>query len=111
MRKAYELWLQEKYRNDCFDLFGTSCARCGIDDRDVLEFHHTDGRKEDEKRIGGRTYYRGLAKSGREDLITLCANCHKKEHRELWRESLSHLPTYTPSRKSPSKEARDHGAN
>lgn len=96
MQKAYEIWLGERYRNECFDLFGTSCVRCGNDDRDVLEFHHKDGRQEDEKRKGGRSYYRDLARSGRSDLVTLCANCHKKAHREAWREENKNLPIYTP---------------
>lgn len=44
------------------------CALCGIDDPDVLEIHHKD-RDRKNNRL--------------DNLITLCANCHAKVHRGL----------------------------
>jgi HNH endonuclease len=44
------------------------CTVCGIDDSDVLEIHHKDRNRKNNKL---------------ENLIVLCANCHTKIHRGL----------------------------
>lgn len=60
------------YRLRCFAYtiikLGTlACERCGIDDIWTLHAHHINGRN---------------AGDGASNLITLCANCHEREHRQ-----------------------------
>lgn len=78
-QKALEL------RAEAIDLLGGSCACCGDNDSDVLQFHHCnhDGWL-DKKQSGGSLdapvrYKLILRSPGRFKL--LCANCHSTEHR------------------------------
>jgi len=55
-----------KYRRQKLKVSENKCEDCGIDDLDVLEIHHLDGNRKNNKM---------------ENLAILCANCHKKRHK------------------------------
>lgn len=79
-----------EYRLACFDVYGSACSRCGYDDKEALQLHHTEGLKDEDyrnpdkngrrKRKTGPTYYRQLSMNKRDDIVVLCANCHVKIH-------------------------------
>ena len=94
--KARTFWRAKRKRvlvrikQRLFDLLGDKCARCGLDDKRVLQVDHINGyqgKRESYKRSG--TYlYRHII-SGRlpkEDYQILCANCNwikKFENKEV----------------------------
>jgi hypothetical protein len=65
--------------------YGGDCSQCGMSDPDVLEFHHCNGRANDQSargRKGGRRWFEELVREPiRDDILLLCANCHRKHHR------------------------------
>lgn len=68
------------------DALGSSCVRCGFDDRRALQVDHIHGGGNEERRQHGfsTTYYRQML-SHLHDYQILCANCNwikKHENRE-----------------------------
>lgn len=61
-----------------------SCERCGEDDPITLDWHHTDPRTKEHavskmwKERGRQAILNEIAKCQ-----CLCANCHRKVHRDL----------------------------
>ncbi|WP_053947282.1 homing endonuclease associated repeat-containing protein [Halolamina sediminis] len=58
------------------------CARCGESDPDVLDFHHQDTDRKDEKvsRLVLQEVSKERLRSEIEKCEVLCANCHRREH-------------------------------
>jgi len=58
------------------------CARCGESDPDVLDFHHQDTDRKDEKvsRLVLQEVPKERLRSEMEKCEVLCANCHRREH-------------------------------
>lgn len=59
------------------------CARCGVKDPRVLDFHHKDG-KEKEFSIGSSRRAVGFERIKKEieKCVVVCANCHRILHNE-----------------------------
>lgn len=54
------------YRQKAINEYGAACSRCGYDKcESALEVHHMDRNREN---------------SGIDNLVVLCANCHREEH-------------------------------
>jgi predicted HNH restriction endonuclease len=74
----------EQLKVDAFAHYGGKCVDCGETDFVVIEFHHVDGNGKDWR--GGRNSKSGhtvhlFRKDGYpEDIVPLCANCHKRRH-------------------------------
>jgi len=73
-----------KLRKDCVDAYGGKCETCGIDDTDVLCFHHRnfDGKIHRHSLGGsGTSVLKWCRLNGYPDSVMLiCANCHMKLH-------------------------------
>lgn len=69
-RKSY----CEKIRNDCIELLGRKCQKCGNSDLDVLEFDHIKPICNKERSIFDVKFHPELYQ-------LLCANCHRKKTR------------------------------
>ena len=76
-RRRFKVW---------FDDFKSKlrCSHCDENDPICLDFHHTDPSKKDlevSRLVNHQSRKRLLAEL--EKCITLCINCHAKEHRRL----------------------------
>lgn len=83
-----------------------SCLHCGETDTACLEFHHVDPKTKDvepSQMIGNRSWtIERIIKYLEETCLCLCANCHRKIHREIramnrkLNQSLTHTPKGEP---------------
>jgi len=74
------------------EVHGTSCSKCGFDNKDALVLHHIDTATKTMV-IGARKYLIGFnSKSGKKlqveikTCMQLCSNCHLILHAQLRRE-------------------------
>lgn len=76
LRKRKRLWLVD-YKKKCV------CAKCGINDYRVLEFHHLDKREKDFS-ISWAHDNTSIEQMKKEmdKCVVLCANCHRIFHWE-----------------------------
>ena len=84
-----------KKKEELIDFLGGKCARCGLDDRRILQIDHKDGSGALEIRRAKRTWSRYLKllkedpNSFKERFQLLCPNCNwikrieNNEHRRL----------------------------
>jgi hypothetical protein len=82
-----------KQREDMLDIIGRACARCGLEDTRVLQFHHANGGGNQHRReitgtakSGSPSYYAsllGMHNHTRGSVVSLCANCHILAELEL----------------------------
>ena len=67
---------------DFIDSFKVCCAKCGINDKRVLDFHHIDESTKlftlASRRVAG--YKKSTILEEIQKCEILCANCHRKEH-------------------------------
>lgn len=82
-QKEYDnLWQKKRHqenREKAFLLVGDKCARCGLDDKRVLEFDHIIPIKRRTTGVqSGHSLARDIANGKYEASLfqTLCANCH-----------------------------------
>lgn len=63
---------------------GMSCVRCGEDDPACLDFHHRDPAAKELHigRVAGAGWSLARIKAEIEKCDVLCANCHRKLHRD-----------------------------
>ncbi len=66
---------EQELREKCLELFGSKCAECGFDDKDLIEFHHIIPLKNRRIRRGN---YDDILKHP-EAYQPFCPNCHKKK--------------------------------
>jgi hypothetical protein len=69
-------------RNKGLEYLGNKCTNCGIDDQDVLTFHHKNRKK---KKDNLSSLWHNNWKEIKQELDIcelLCANCHMKLHRK-----------------------------
>jgi hypothetical protein len=82
----------ERLRRAVFDHYGNECARCGINDQDVLTIDHIDQdgaeHRTKENIKSGTGFYRWLRKNNYPvGFRTLCYNCNVKAYREHVRQT------------------------
>jgi len=66
-----------KLREQCFDILGHSCARCGFSDKRALQFDHINGNGAEERKVyKGLGVYRRIVAVGGIGYQVLCANCN-----------------------------------
>lgn len=93
--RIYGYFLRAFKKEELIRLMGGKCQQCGFSDSNVaLEFHHKNSDlKSREKTIKGydlqlkqvghiskRKDWRELFEKEKDNLIILCANCHRIEH-------------------------------
>jgi len=89
-KKTRELFAS--LRDQCLELLGKRCARCGFDDIRVLQIDHVNGGGHAERKSAISMYKKILALGGI-GYQTLCANCNwikrieNKEHRRIIEEA------------------------
>lgn len=77
-------------RADLVSIYGGECIDCHCRDHRVIEFHHTnfDGHKEKSRAGADWSHFMdnllrdALEGNVREDIVPLCANCHRIRHWE-----------------------------
>jgi len=62
------------------------CTKCTNKDVDVLEFHHLADKKHNISAMVLSAYSWKAIQKEISKCIVLCANCHRKLHKQLWRE-------------------------
>lgn len=83
-----------------------SCLHCGETDIACLEFHHVDPKTKDvdpSQMIGNRSWsIERIIKYLEATCLCLCANCHRKIHREIraMHRKLNEFTPRPPARKS-----------
>lgn len=71
---------------DFVDGFKKRCARCGLTDKRVLDFHHVGG-KDKAVSVLRKGYSRERIYAEISKCVVLCANCHRVTHWEELHES------------------------
>lgn len=80
-RKKYYREYWRKLREELVRAMGNKCEICGYNQYfEILEFHHKKGRKETKHYWGKEALSYHRIKKIPEDLMLLCANCHREKH-------------------------------
>lgn len=71
-----------KVKAEIVTALGGECRRCGEEDCDILDIHHSDGdgkrhRSEVSKDTAGWAFYKAALRSSLDGLQCLCCNCHR----------------------------------
>lgn len=66
---------------------GRTCARCGENDQDCLDWHHIDPKTKKQRvyRFAADGYSIDRIMKEIDKCIVLCSNCHRKEHSRMKR--------------------------
>lgn len=75
-RKEMKRWFYELKREEF------SCRRCGESRPPAIDFHHTERTGREVSAMVNDGFSRERIKSEIEHCVALCANCHRKEHRD-----------------------------
>ena len=59
------------------------CSECSEDDPRCLDFHHVGEKSENLSSMAGNDASKERMKEEMEKCVVICANCHRKKHREL----------------------------
>ena len=74
-----------RIRDEIVDLLGSTCVKCGFDDRRALAIDHINGGGLGERQKWGGSYYPNVLKllqSGSTAYQLLCFNCNEIKKRE-----------------------------
>ena len=61
---------------------GGGCERCGLEDEEILDVHHTDPSYKDNRHKQITDYSWTALLNKAHTLALLCSNCHRKHHAE-----------------------------
>jgi hypothetical protein len=70
-------WLYEYKRDEC------ECTQCGESHPACLDFHHVGEKTMDISRMVNHGFSRESIREEMDSCVTICANCHRKEHYEI----------------------------
>jgi len=75
--KDYQKRQRNELRRQVLARFNNRCADCGIDDPRVLEIHHINNNGNRDHAGGSISMYRAFLRGEIDDIIIVCANCHR----------------------------------
>lgn len=75
--RAYQKGINQRMRENLFDIYGRVCVKCGYSDIRVLTLDHVLNNGAEERKVLGErgVYRRALKVEHRTEYRTLCMNC------------------------------------